>query len=240
MRQEAQLAGLLASTPDLRFRLLDLTSLPNKQLKGRWKLSQLLVRRPKRQVRLDQKIHASVLFKTSGYKPEASITPEIEESYPPLIEYDDQSPSKVAMLDSRWEKGIFDSSNTKIMMDKICKGKQLQFVHYIAFYARSREWIKFLVFCLDNYYFTQVEGKKAIMAMENATTNPSQSLQGILNELAQSAPSADLQIGALVALAELDMAVYECTIIHCAISTILTLLPSRRTLSARITRTRQI
>ena len=75
MRQEAQLAGLLASTPDLRFRLLDLTGLPNKKLKGRWKLSQLLVRRPKRQVRSDQQIHASVLFKISGYKPEASITP---------------------------------------------------------------------------------------------------------------------------------------------------------------------
>ena len=161
MRQEAQLAGLLASTPDLRFRLLDLTCLPNKLLKGRWKLLQFLVRRPKRQVRSDQKIHASVLFKTSGYKPEASITPEIE-SYPQLMEwYDEQSPSKVAMLDSRWEKGIFDSSNIKIMMDKICEGKQLQFVHYIAFYARSRESMKKFAFHLDNHYFIPSRRKES-------------------------------------------------------------------------------
>ena len=146
MRQEAQLAGLLASTPDLRFRLLDITSLPDKKLTGRWKLSQFLVRRPKRQVMPDQKIHASVLFKASGYEPEASITSDIA-SHPPLLEwYDEQSPSKVAMLDSRWEKGIFDSSNIKIMMDKICEGQQLQFVHYIAFYARSRESIVFFGF----------------------------------------------------------------------------------------------
>jgi hypothetical protein len=139
MRLEAQLAGLLASTPDLRFRLGDLTCLPNKQLKGKWKLLQFLVRRPKRQVRSDQKIHASVLFKISGYKPEASIIPDIE-SYPPLMGWhDEQISSKVAMLDSRWEKGIFDSSNIRVMMDKICEGQQLQFVHYIAFYARSRE-----------------------------------------------------------------------------------------------------
>ena len=64
--------------------------------------------------------------------------------------YDEQSPSKVAMLDSRWEKGIFDSSNTKIMMDKIRGGKQLQFIHYIAFYARSRESIKKFAYYLDN------------------------------------------------------------------------------------------
>lgn len=153
MRQEAQLAGLLASTPDLRFRLLDRTSLPNKQLEGRWKLLQLLVKRPQRRVRSDQKIHASVLFKGSNYKPEALITPEIE-PYPPLMMWDDEeSPSKVAILDSRWEKGIFDLSSTGIMMDKLREGKQLQLVHYIAFYARSCESIKILHFLLGNYYF---------------------------------------------------------------------------------------
>ena len=242
MRQEAQLAGLLASTPDLRFRLRDLTCLPNKQLKGKWKLSQLLVRRSKRQVRSDQKIHASVLFKPSGYKPEASITPEIEESYPPLMDwYDEQCPSKVAMLDSRWEKGIFDSSNTGIMMDKICEGKQLQLVHYIAFYARSRESMgNFLYSIWITIILSQAEGKTVIMAMENATTNPNPSPREILNNLAQSAPIADSRIGALVALVELDMALDECTIIHYATSTILTLLPSRRRVSARITRTRQM
>jgi hypothetical protein len=57
---------------------------------------------------------------------------------------DEESPLKVAMLDSRWEKGIFDLSNTKVMMDKLREGKQLQFVHYIAFHARSRESMKFL------------------------------------------------------------------------------------------------
>ena len=155
------MAGLLASTPDLRFRLLDLTCLPNKKLKGRWRLLQFLVRRPKRQVRSDQKIHASVLFKPDDYKPEASITPEIQSYPPPMKWYDEQSPSKVAMLDSRWEKGIFDSSNTRIMMDKICEGKQLQFVHYIAFYARSRESMKFFAFCSDNYYFTPSRRKES-------------------------------------------------------------------------------
>ena len=56
------------------------------------------------------------------------------------------------------------------------------------------------------------------MAMENATTNPNPSPKEILNNLAQSAPSADLRIGAVVALVELDMALDECMIIRCATS----------------------
>lgn len=71
------------------------------------------------------------------------MTPEIE-PYPPFMKWDDeQSPSRVAELDSHWEKGIFDSSHARIMMDKLCKGEQPQFVHYIAFLARSRELLAF-------------------------------------------------------------------------------------------------
>jgi len=55
------------------------------------------------------------------------------------------------------------------------------------------------------------------MAMENATTDPNPSPQEILNNLAQSASmSADLRIGALVALVELDMSLDKCMIIRCA------------------------
>jgi len=55
------------------------------------------------------------------------------------------------------------------------------------------------------------------MDMENATTNPSP--KEILDNLARSASmSADLRIGAVVALVELDMALDECTTIQCATS----------------------
>ena len=53
--------------------------------------------------------------------------------------------------------------------------------------------------------------------MENAAANSNPSPQKILINLAQSASmSADLRIGALVALVELDMALDVCTIIPCA------------------------
>jgi hypothetical protein len=143
IRLEAQLAGLLASTPDLRFRMVDLGGLPRNQLKGGWKLIQLFyLRRPKREVRPDQKIHASVLFKRLEYTPVASIPQEFSyQSHRTLLHpWDEEhSPGKAAQLDDRWEKGIFGHDIAKIIMDEFFHGRKLEFVHYIAFLARSRE-----------------------------------------------------------------------------------------------------
>lgn len=140
MRQEAQLAGLRASTPDLRLRMRDLGGLPRKQLKGKWRVLQLFFfNRPKRQVRADQKIHSSVLFKSSEYKPKASVPSDFELSTELLVWGDKESLSKVTKLNEHWEKGLFDSSITRDMLDDLSKGNQLEYVHYIAFLVQSSE-----------------------------------------------------------------------------------------------------
>jgi hypothetical protein len=142
MRQEAQLVGLRASTPDLRLRMIDLEGLPRKSLQGNWRLLQpFFFKRPKRQVRSDQKIHASVLFKPSDYKPKASVPQEFIPFPPPLLWDDKDSPSQVMKLGPHWEKGVFDQMIAETMLRKLDEEVQFEFVHYIAFLARSREWI---------------------------------------------------------------------------------------------------
>ena len=139
MRQEAQLVGLRASTPDLRFRMRDLESLPRKSLQGKWKWFQpFFFKRPERQVRSDQKIHASVLFKPPDYKPKALLPQEFE--FKPFLRWEDKSSqSQVMKLRPHWEKGVFDQEIAETMLRKLGKEEQLEFVHYIAFLAHSRK-----------------------------------------------------------------------------------------------------
>lgn len=142
MRQEAQLVGLRASTPDLRLRMMDLEGLPRKSLQGKWRFLQpLFFKRPKRQVRSDQNIHASVLFKPSGYKPKALMPQGFIPFPPPLLWDDEGSPSKVMKLGEHWEKGVFDHMIAETMLRKLDEEAQFEFVHYIAFLARSGEQI---------------------------------------------------------------------------------------------------
>jgi hypothetical protein len=149
MRQEAQLAGLRISTPDLRLRLIDLEGIPEDSLKGRWKpLQFFLVGRPKRQVQLNHTIHVSVLFKNAEYKPRAKIPTGsqlqlLDPSW--RLEWgDEHSLSEIAKLDnSDWEKGLFDHAVADVMLEHLKDGKQLEFVHYLAFLARSGEIVFF-------------------------------------------------------------------------------------------------
>jgi hypothetical protein len=122
---------------------------------------------------------------------------------------DEQSPSKVAELDSRWEKGIFDISNAGILMDWLHEGLQLQCVHYIAFYARSRELMKPFNRIWMTINQLQAEGKQSIKDMESVTSN-------LRNLLAQSDMGTDVRIGAMVALVELEIVPDECTTVHSA------------------------
>ncbi len=140
MRQEAQLAGLCASTPDLRLRMRDLGNLHRKPLKAGWNVLQLFfLNCPKREVRADQKIHSSVLFKPPGYTARASFPPAFTPLPAPLSWDDRESLSKVTKLDQKWEKGVFDSSIAGSMLDQLEKRNQLEFVHYIAFLVQFGE-----------------------------------------------------------------------------------------------------
>ncbi|KAJ7754874.1 hypothetical protein B0H16DRAFT_739431 [Mycena metata] len=123
MRQEAQLAGLRISTPDLRLRGVDLEGVPEKSLKGKWRFLQLLlVGRPQRQIQSGQKIHFSVCFKEAPYKPTVTL-PEPQSSLltelQPLKWADMRSSasSVVKLSDNDWEKGIFDPQTATIMLE---------------------------------------------------------------------------------------------------------------------------